>query len=437
MAQIPHTWAELHIFGALGGTRTPNPLIRSQMLYPLSYERKRRGHSTGDAAPLPTSRSSQMCIDVQLRQEPATIISFDMHRDSCDVRIGIVGTDLAPLNPGVGALEKLCLGWAEELELMGFQISLFSVGSPYKPLIGNQEFHVFVDQNDLHAKLSSANLDAVIVNNRPSWNAAGINSRINIFHNYPDAWLVEPDDNLTLILSKSRNLAVSAALAEQVNRVYPTARASILYPFIERPFIEASNDAIPETLNDSHHKIRVLFPNRTLEKKGLRFLIAAIDTHLLDETSLTVVRNISPWTAETAEHRSLLDLARSRPYVTIKEKVLNTKELIELYRAHDVIVTPSVQPEGLGLIPLEAQATGVPVVASDLGGLTESVFPPNLTVPVGSTSELAKAIASATKISNAERESLASLIAGRFSRAQSARTLAAEIEALLHSDGLR
>ena len=25
--------------GALGGTRTPNPLIRSQMLYPLSYER--------------------------------------------------------------------------------------------------------------------------------------------------------------------------------------------------------------------------------------------------------------------------------------------------------------------------------------------------------------------------------------------------------------
>ena len=26
-------------FGALGGTRTPNLLIRSQMLYPLSYKR--------------------------------------------------------------------------------------------------------------------------------------------------------------------------------------------------------------------------------------------------------------------------------------------------------------------------------------------------------------------------------------------------------------
>jgi hypothetical protein len=28
-------------YGALGGTRTPNLLIRSQMLYPLSYERWR------------------------------------------------------------------------------------------------------------------------------------------------------------------------------------------------------------------------------------------------------------------------------------------------------------------------------------------------------------------------------------------------------------
>ncbi len=32
--------------GALGGTRTPNLLIRSQMLYPLSYERVLRRQST-------------------------------------------------------------------------------------------------------------------------------------------------------------------------------------------------------------------------------------------------------------------------------------------------------------------------------------------------------------------------------------------------------
>jgi hypothetical protein len=31
--------SDLHLCSALGGTRTPNLLIRSQMLYPLSYER--------------------------------------------------------------------------------------------------------------------------------------------------------------------------------------------------------------------------------------------------------------------------------------------------------------------------------------------------------------------------------------------------------------
>ena len=34
------TWEN---FCALGGTRTPNLLIRSQMLYPLSYERRMPG----------------------------------------------------------------------------------------------------------------------------------------------------------------------------------------------------------------------------------------------------------------------------------------------------------------------------------------------------------------------------------------------------------
>jgi hypothetical protein len=40
----------LHHLGASGGTRTPNPLIRSQMLYPLSYGRLARDHSVGAPA---------------------------------------------------------------------------------------------------------------------------------------------------------------------------------------------------------------------------------------------------------------------------------------------------------------------------------------------------------------------------------------------------
>ena len=41
--------------GALGGTRTPNLLIRSQMLYPLSYERTTQQYT---AVRAPTVRAS-------------------------------------------------------------------------------------------------------------------------------------------------------------------------------------------------------------------------------------------------------------------------------------------------------------------------------------------------------------------------------------------
>ncbi len=48
--------------GALGGTRTPNLLIRSQMLYPLSYERWLEKYT---AAGVLTVRVAAACLQAQ------------------------------------------------------------------------------------------------------------------------------------------------------------------------------------------------------------------------------------------------------------------------------------------------------------------------------------------------------------------------------------
>lgn len=352
------------------------------------------------------------------------------------MRIGIVGTDLAPLDARVGALEKLCIGWAAQLRSIGCEVILFSVGHRRQTLLGSNGMTIFDDQEDLDRKLLTANLDAVIVNNRPSWRAAGIQSRINIFHNYPDAWMVESSDNMAAQLERSHNLAVSSALAKHVNTVYPTANTGVLYPFIDESFTLANSADSPTNGRSADRKIKVLFPNRTLEKKGLRWLIDSIDSHPDNSVSLTVVRNISPWTTETSEHRGLLNLVASRKYATIREKALSAESLIALYRTHDVVVTPSVREEGLGLIPLEAQALGIPVVTSNIGGLKESVFPPNLTVEIGSTAQLSQAILSTVKSTGLQREIVRRRVLETFSPGESGRRLADEIKKLFNRDSL-
>ena len=67
------------------------------------------------------------------------------------------------------------------------------------------------------------------------------------------------------------------------------------------------------------------------------------------------------------------------------------------YRAADVCVVPSVALEGFGLVVLEALASGTPVVATDVGGLPETLrsLDPTLVVCAGSAEALAERLRAA------------------------------------------
>jgi len=68
---------------------------------------------------------------------------------------------------------------------------------------------------------------------------------------------------------------------------------------------------------------------------------------------------------ELAARLGVLDLVDFRPPVP-------AAELVRLYRAADVVAVPSYN-ESFGLVALEAQAAGTPVVAAAVGGLTVAV----------------------------------------------------------------
>jgi len=76
---------------------------------------------------------------------------------------------------------------------------------------------------------------------------------------------------------------------------------------------------------------------------------------------------------------------------------VDDEELVHHYRAADVSIVPSVALEGFGLVVLESLATGTPVVASALDGLSEALgdLAPDLLVPPGDPVLLAERLRNA------------------------------------------
>ena len=101
--------------------------------------------------------------------------------------------------------------------------------------------------------------------------------------------------------------------------------------------------------------------------------LAELDRMLPDDglpTRLVIVGGPSGPAATSAHPEALLRLARD---LGIADRVAvlaprPQRELAALYRAADVVIVPS-HSESFGLVALEAQACGTPVVAADVGGL--------------------------------------------------------------------
>jgi glycosyltransferase involved in cell wall biosynthesis len=119
---------------------------------------------------------------------------------------------------------------------------------------------------------------------------------------------------------------------------------------------------------------RILFVGRLVERKGVTHLVEAVGRLVPDlRARLTVI-------GDGPERVSLeAQIARDGlgDRVTLRGRVAEA-ELRDAYRAADVLVLPSIldargDTEGLGVVLLEAMSYGVPVIGSDLGGITDIV----------------------------------------------------------------
>jgi glycosyltransferase involved in cell wall biosynthesis len=136
--------------------------------------------------------------------------------------------------------------------------------------------------------------------------------------------------------------------------------------------------SIPARLEPGHlaqRGARLLFVGRLVEKKGVPYLIHAMG-HLRTLSPMTKLLLVGDGPERSAVEALVSELGLDAN-VEFAGAVPND-QLPTYYASADIFVAPSVvstegDTEGLGVVILEAAASGLPIVASDIGGITDIV----------------------------------------------------------------
>ncbi len=134
----------------------------------------------------------------------------------------------------------------------------------------------------------------------------------------------------------------------------------------------------------------VVFVGSLIPRKGVPFLVEAAKKIVKEQSETKfLIAGEGPLRHQLVNSIEAAGLSGNFKFLgNLKDDTLPT-----LYNCADVFALPSIQ-EGQGIVLLEAQASGKPVVAFDIGGVNEAVRngETGLLVKRGSTDQLAEAI---------------------------------------------
>ena len=191
------------------------------------------------------------------------------------------------------------------------------------------------------------------------------------------------------------NSDATAAYQRKINWV-PASKLTTVYCFtdLER-FTNTTPDAVRWVRNEMRIKDKdfvVGVVGDVIARKGHLYLFKAIEQIVASVPNFKLVL-VGRFHRDQSYVKRLRSMQRN-PALLNRVKWLGVRENVQDFMgAFDVAVVPSVE-EPLGLVALEAMATGTPVVATNVGGLPEIVQSnvTGLLVPRKNPRELARAV---------------------------------------------
>ena len=151
----------------------------------------------------------------------------------------------------------------------------------------------------------------------------------------------------------------------------------------------------------------VMLPGRVVRRKGHTLLLHAIERLRRRNFVCLMVGDLEPSSSYPGEVEGLIGAIGLRDVVRL---VGSCDDMPAALMLADVVVAPSTQaPEPFGRVSVEAQAMGKPVIATDIGGLGETLMPAatGWLVRPGDVEELARALQLALAMPDDARARLA------------------------------
>ncbi|WP_235861727.1 glycosyltransferase [Tersicoccus phoenicis] len=163
-----------------------------------------------------------------------------------------------------------------------------------------------------------------------------------------------------------------AADPDRVDVVPPGVDLGVFHPDREADHDDAGRVARPVTGGPVPGPLRVVLAGRMQRHKGPQVLLHALARLRTDRPDIALdVRIIGAASGTDLDLPTLVRALGLTDTVRLEPPVPPDR-LAAAFRAADVVVMPSAH-ESFGLVALEAQACGTPVIATDAGGLAEAV----------------------------------------------------------------
>jgi len=139
----------------------------------------------------------------------------------------------------------------------------------------------------------------------------------------------------------------------------------------------------------------ILYVGRLVPYKGVHVLLEAM--RILQRRGVYAICKIIGAASFGSHNPSkyVRKLMQSCPSNTSFEGYKSGKELAEEFRASDLFCCPSIWKEPFGMVNVEAMASGIPVIASNVGGIHEALqYGGGILVPANDADALATALQS-------------------------------------------